>query len=255
MLPDGVKPFDFKSDLVASNCRWTNLSSDDDQREFLRLRGTFRGQSPAHVRDRRTVSFSQELVTLLQFIERSPIGCEERSLLVGVAFAGPFVCVNTRQLKTLIGRCKSSINGSFHQLGYYSVKAKANNCLLSILPSLVKEAALMRQWTVRCASEESPFSFVTSYRRGPILPVEKLPTVNETPKSVMAEIPHVMRPIPLPIIAPRAPPVDEPPLKFEERSDFWETGTEGAFGDRYWETGTVTRSQSAAPSMFLDWLM
>jgi hypothetical protein len=229
--------------------------SADDQREFLQLRGRFRDQSKGHPRDRRTVSFSQDLIMLLQFIERSPIGCEERSLLVGAAFAGPFICANTRRLKALIGRCKSSINGSFHQLGYYSVKAKANDCLLSILPSLIKETALMRQWTVRCASEDSAFCFVTRYRRGPILPSEELRIVSDPPKPVVPEPPRVVRPIPLPIIAPLVAPADEPPLKFEERGESWEMGTEGAFGDRYWETGTVSRSQSAAPSMFLDWFM
>jgi hypothetical protein len=52
---------------------------------------------PTHSRDRRSASFSQKLLALLEFIERSPIGFEERSFLVGVAF----ICVNTRHLKVL----------------------------------------------------------------------------------------------------------------------------------------------------------
>jgi hypothetical protein len=109
---------------------------------------------------------------LLAFVERSPAGVEGR-LLVGVAFAGPYICVNTRQLKLLVSRCKSSINGSFQQLGYTSMRAKSGELLGGILPSLAKEAAALRQWTVRCTSEAARFCFAlraicpAAARRGP----------------------------------------------------------------------------------------
>jgi hypothetical protein len=100
-----------------------NSLTVDDQREFLHLRCTFKAQTQVHRRDRRLISFSQDFLKLLDFIERSLIGYEDRSILTGLAFSGPYICVHTRQLKALIGRCKSSINGSFQQLRYVSIRA------------------------------------------------------------------------------------------------------------------------------------
>jgi hypothetical protein len=97
---------------------------------------------------------------LLEFIERSPVGVESRCILTGVAFAGAYCCVNTRQLKSLLGRSKSSINGGFQQLGYVSVKARAAECIEAILPWLTKDVNAFRQWTVRCATGNSPFCFL-----------------------------------------------------------------------------------------------
>ena len=110
------------------------------------------------------------MTTILQFLEQSESGREWRCILAGVAFAGPFICVNTRQLKNFLGRCKSSINGSFQQLGYVAVrtKSKAKSCVLSVIPSLANDPNLLRQWTVRCASDDAHFCFVSKFQPHPM---------------------------------------------------------------------------------------
>ena len=119
---------------------WGNLSQADKV-EYQRLRSNFHQNQKMSCKDRRLVSFSNELMTILKFIEHSETGRENRTVLVGVCFAGPFIGVNTRQLKNFLGRCKSSINGSLQQLGYVALKtkSKARTCILSILPSLIND--------------------------------------------------------------------------------------------------------------------
>jgi hypothetical protein len=249
------RPFDGPADAFVCPNWWTGLCADD-QREFLRLRGSFREEVPAHARDRRSASFSQELVALLQFIERSPIGFEERSLLVGVAFAGPFICVNTRQLKALVGRCKSSINGSFQQLGYVGIKSKACDCLLSVLPSLVKQPTLLRQWTVRCASEHSQVCFVTKFRKSPF-GIDEL--LQAPPKPPPAEPLGTGVTMPVPILGPAKVkfdlPAEEPFARIDERPEFWDMGIGEPFADRFWDTAVIPRSQSSAPPASQDWYL
>lgn len=144
---------------------WNSLSADDKS-EFLKIRNKLHQNQKISIKDSRLVSFSNEMITILKFLERTEQGREQRSVLAGVAFAGPYICVNTRQLKNFLGRCKSSINGSFQQLGYVAVKtkSKAKTCVLSLMPSLANEPTLLRQWTVRGASDDAITCFVSKHR-------------------------------------------------------------------------------------------
>lgn len=153
---------------------WSVLSQED-RAEFMRLRSNFLQGQKISSKDRRIVTFRKELITVLKFIERSDVHQEERSVLVGVCFAGPFICVNTRQLKNFLGRCKSSINGSFQQMGYVALrtKAKARSCVVAVMPSLQNEQNILRQWTVRCASNDAHFCFLSSFSH------VQLPTITE----------------------------------------------------------------------------
>ena len=144
---------------------WNSLTTDD-RTEFSKLRTSFHQAQKSSSKDPRLVSFSNELHTIIRFIDRAKTGQEGRSIISGVAFAGPFICVNTRQLRDFLGRCKSSINGSLQQLGYVALrtKSKARACLLTVMPSLVDDQNNLRQWTVRYASREARSCFVTSQR-------------------------------------------------------------------------------------------
>jgi len=172
---------------------WNNLSPSD-KTEFQRLRNNFHQSQKMSSKDRRLVSFSNELITILKFIERSESGRENRTVLVGVCFAGPFIGVNTRQLKNFLGRCKSSINGSFQQLGYVALrtKSKARTCVLSIIPSLINDQNILRQWTVRCAADDAQFCFITNLR-SLVLPTITSEDLNDEHRNAI-QIPHPVRP-------------------------------------------------------------
>jgi hypothetical protein len=97
----------------------------------------------------------------MAFVTASELQREERAIVVGLAVSGDYIVVNTWQLKNLIGRCKSSINGCFRSLGYqaFPTQAKSRQCVLDILPSLRTNPGALRQWTARsihAASSSSP---------------------------------------------------------------------------------------------------
>ena len=163
---------------------WGKLSQDD-KNEFTRLRANFHQSQKMSSKDSRLVSFSNELHTVLKYIEHSEEGRECRTILTGVAFGRAFICVNTRQLKCFLGRCKSSINGSFQQLGYVAIKtkSKARACILAILPSLINDQNILRQWTVRFASDDAKFCYVTSLT-SLVLPIVTNDDLNEEHKSI-----------------------------------------------------------------------
>lgn len=142
-----------------------NALSREDQDEFMRLRTNFHNGQKISSKDRRIVTFSKELNIVLRFLERSSANLEARCILTGVCFVGPIICVNNRQLKAFLSRCKSSINGSFQQLGYVALKtkSKARNCVISALPMLQNHPNILKQWTVRCASDKTKFCFVSSF--------------------------------------------------------------------------------------------
>lgn len=151
-----------------------NLLSQDDKDEYYRLKKSFHnGQASNHLqknsiitnKDQRSPNFYKELAVALNYIERDSYHREERSIICGVAFAGPYICVNTRQLKNFIGRCKSSINGSFQQMGYSALrtKVKARNCVTTVIKLLKSEPTILRQWTVRGASDKAQICFISSF--------------------------------------------------------------------------------------------
>ena len=161
-------------DLNLNPAFWDKLTSEDKV-EFYNLKNRFHQSLNSSGKDRRVVTFANELMSVLKYIDRDMVHREERAILTGICFAGPFICVNTRQLKTFLGRCKSSINGSFQQMGYIALrtKAKSRNCIVSILKPLVNEQNILRQWTVRCASENTDFCYLSSFS------VSQLPEITE----------------------------------------------------------------------------
>ena len=128
---------------------WELLSSED-KAEYLALQQSLLNRHCSQTKERHSQPFKNELQAILSYIERRPELQETRCIISGVFFGNSFVCVNTRQLKYLIGRCKSSINNGFQQLGYMSTKTKVRQCILSVLPSLLHDQSLLRQWTMRC---------------------------------------------------------------------------------------------------------
>ncbi|KAH0790285.1 hypothetical protein GPJ56_005858 [Histomonas meleagridis] len=154
---------------------WNRLPKED-QVEFARLRTQLHQYQKSYGKDPRVVTFRKELNAVLNFIERDEAHREERSILTGIAFAGPFICVNTRLLKQFLGRCKSSINGGFQQMGYVAIrtKTKARNCIVAVMHSLTSEPSLLRQWTVRGASPNAEICFVSSF------PMNLLPEVTQS---------------------------------------------------------------------------
>lgn len=176
-------------DLKVPRNHWTALSRED-QTTFMQLHLHFIRQQKEHMKDRRNNTFFNDIQCLLQFIEYSPIRKDDRAICVGLACSGPYVCVNTQQIKIILGRCKSSINNSFQMIGYEAVKTKGKSreAILAIIPALSNEQNTLRKWTVRCASESSTCCFVSRFQMTnlPIINDEDLYDEKKSVRSAMA---------------------------------------------------------------------
>ena len=144
---------------------WERLPNED-RAEFLRLRNQLHSYQKPTGKDPRVVTFRKELLAVLKFIERDEAHREERSILTGIAFAGPFICVNTRLLKSFLGRCKSSINGSLQMIGYTSPSSNSDqstkliNIFLNFMQrsnSFMVEKPTNHQLTTLLSSQVSNF--------------------------------------------------------------------------------------------------
>jgi hypothetical protein len=184
------------SDTPHPQSVWLSLS-EDDRIEYFRLRSTFQQSPKISSKDRRVVAFPREVQTVLRYIERSQENMEGRCIITGLCFVGAIVCINTRQLKTLLHRCKSSINGSFQQLGYiaFRTKAKARSCAVAALPSLECDQNLLRQWTCRVVSESARVCFVSTFRTVSFPEITEADLLDEVRPKPIARIPPV-QPLP-----------------------------------------------------------
>jgi hypothetical protein len=74
-----------------------------------------------------------------------------RSLVCGVVWLANGIAVNIQQLKLLSSKCKSSINGSFSQLGYRPIPSGADTAgeLIQKFPFMKDQFTELRQWTIR----------------------------------------------------------------------------------------------------------
>lgn len=158
-------------DVQVPSGPWKRLS-EEDKNKFIRLRHYFH-QMQKTVKDHFYSSFSTELEYVIEFTDYTPVSREDRCAIAGLAIAGPFIAVNTRQLMAFLGRCKSSINGSLQNLGYQSLrsKTKSRECVLAILPSFEHDSSILRQWTIRRVTDSARICFLSRY------PTARLPTI------------------------------------------------------------------------------
>jgi hypothetical protein len=159
-----IAPLAGQPKLSVPSNQWDTLTIDD-RAEFCALCRAFGRDQFTLSRDPRVITFPADLVRILKFIDRSPNRIEARAMCAGICFLGPLICLNTRQLKGIMGRCKSSINGLLQQLGYVTLRTRATTrfCLIRALPILAQYPAYMRQWTVRHVSEACTICFVSRF--------------------------------------------------------------------------------------------
>lgn len=152
---------------------WEDLSIQE-QNEFFILKRHFMTYKKPYVQNQRIEVFRHELLILLSFLDKNPRSKSSKSRLIGISFYGPFICMNTKLLNFFINRSKSSINSGLLQFGYKAIKdkVKTKNILINAIPSLASDSSFMRQWTVRCATKDSRFCFLSSTCKGPYDQIE-----------------------------------------------------------------------------------
>lgn len=137
---------------------WELLSSDD-QTTYRRICSAITAPSLKNKRNTKIDDFKEMLEAVDLFENHESEEKWKRCLVCGVVKFHGGIAVNISQLKQLVKKCKSSINGSLKGMGYTIISGKASECseLLEIIPNLKGNLGELRQWTVRYL-EDSAFT-------------------------------------------------------------------------------------------------
>ena len=156
-----------KIQIPAYPAYW-QLLNDQDKYYYLYIRANISAQKAKNQRNKRVENFTETLEWIRRFCIRNDGDDWKRQLVCGICWLNEGLAINTRQLKLLIFKCKSSINGSLHKMGFTvnMGRSESANALINKIPFLKGNLNEIRQWTVRQANQLSP---------GPISPA---PTPN-----------------------------------------------------------------------------
>ena len=131
--------------------QYFDLLSDTDKSEYLSLRVAFNADSLRRNRGKRIETFDGILEMIRQFAEKGDENDWKRCLVCGVCWMDRAIAINTRQLRLLIAKCKSSINGSLQKMGFSTNPSHSESwkILFSRIPLLKDNFTEIRQWTIR----------------------------------------------------------------------------------------------------------
>jgi len=138
--------------------QYWELLNDADKIAYKFLRQTLASPSCKNRRNRSVQTFSDIIAGIKAYVIRGNDDDAKRALVCGVCWLDSSIAINTRQLRLILSKCKSSINGSFQQLGYGTIPTGADSAssLIRIFPFLENNFAELRQWTVRQLISQSP---------------------------------------------------------------------------------------------------
>jgi hypothetical protein len=135
-----------------------SLLDDEDQKKYVELRTLLHSSDKRYKRYKRIEALQDALDLIRDFCVRGNDSDWRRCLVCGVCWIGQDIAINTRQLRVLIDKCKSSINGALNKMGYGTapVKSAIAASLLAYIPFLKGNFVEQRQWTVRRKLQLSP---------------------------------------------------------------------------------------------------
>jgi hypothetical protein len=122
------------------------------QIRFRALREHASGREDRYNRHQRMTVLQRSLAAIHSFCIRNEWSDWIRCLMCGIAWLSPDeIAVNARQLKYVLGKSKSSINGSLALLGYTAVSQTTHQApkTFAAIPYLQTRTLELRQWTVR----------------------------------------------------------------------------------------------------------
>jgi hypothetical protein len=131
--------------------RYWELLDEQDRAQYRRLREEFLAGNFRHTRNARLEQFDAILEKIRQYAERGDDNDWRRFLVCGVCWLHNAIAINTRQLRLLVAKCKSSINGSLQKMGYTTHVSHSESwrILFPRIPSLQGNFPELRQWSVR----------------------------------------------------------------------------------------------------------
>lgn len=133
-----------------------DMLSEDDKRKYNELKSVLAAPDHRYNRNKRIVTFTDMLDQIKKFCEKGDNDDWKRFLVCGICWLNKDIAINTRQLRVILGKSKSTINGALSKMGYETLPLRrhdTNNALLNRIPFLNGNFTEARQWTVRRNSQ------------------------------------------------------------------------------------------------------
>ena len=127
------------------------ILNENDQQQYITIRNTLSSSACKH-RRHHSNEINQEIVsTLKAFIFHDEVDRWKRSLVCGICWLDGALAINTRQLRLLLTKCKSSINAMFQNIGYMTVPTNSEyaGSLSTFFPIIKDNFVELRKWTIR----------------------------------------------------------------------------------------------------------
>lgn len=133
------------------------LLDEEDLNEYIRLKRQFSSNSRVGKKEKQDDIFRQKLDRIKGFINNGRDGSWKRSVVCGIVFLADSIAINIQQLTVLLGKCKSSINGSLQNLKYVSLGPgnKHEGELAAKIPFKYLDRRESKKWTIRESRREN----------------------------------------------------------------------------------------------------
>lgn len=171
---------------MGSPLYWGMLNPMDMQRyNYLRL--ALSSSETKNQRNRRIATFTEAMEAVRGFAIRGDSNDKLRCLVCGIAWLPEGIAINTHQLKLLISRCKSSINGSLQKLGFTENlgRTAAANAMIAQYSFLKENSTELRKWSVRRKPSSTPIETLNAFAiKSSMIPDQFSPSstsVDQTP--------------------------------------------------------------------------
>ena len=195
-----------------------DILSEEDRTQYQKMKQDFSSGVMKRVRNSRAETFDEILEVIKKFCVKNDDNDWKRYLVCGVCWMDSAIAINTRQLRLLVCKCKSSINGSLQKMGYTTNMAHSESwkILFPKIPLLKDHFPELRKWTIRYKpSEADAMKRETSVAKNKVdLPIQQAnddksigssPNVNQTSEE---SSPQEERTV---------PPLLSVPLKFRQK--------------------------------------
>jgi hypothetical protein len=159
--------------------------SHADQADYLQLANFFAFCDDRNKRNLGMSTFAKHLDMIHSFVCRGDACDTIRGVVCGIEFGTNSFLLNTRELKRLMFRSKSCMNGCFQRLGYTVCRPSRDlpSLFAEIVPGCGSHFFTARQWCVRKAGAAAQVTFAPSTAVdfvGSSEPEESAPPVQET---------------------------------------------------------------------------
>ncbi|OHS99576.1 hypothetical protein TRFO_33947 [Tritrichomonas foetus] len=180
------------------NPQYWDILSDEDKKGYVILKNEINQINLKRSQKQQVESFQRTLNIIQRYAERKDDNDWKRFLVCGICWMDGAIAVNIRQLKILVSKCKSSINGSLQKLGFLPAQSHIDLKLVlyPLLPLIKNDYNELRQWTVRYKG-----NIETNTLQFPKISNVPLPIQSSIQSAIPAGIPPAIPPpIPSPVI-------------------------------------------------------